>query len=174
MNYERLAQVVAIIDANPESWKQDDWHSPCGTKHCLAEHAELLARDIPKLSCSFATWDIAQEFFEMTPHQADYFFGRNRTLSDFRFAPGEPYSASGFDSIGFDREGYTFEGLTSRGDWVRGLNESGYDRNGYDREGFDMEGYDEDGYDRKGYDVQGYDRKGRDEYDRTRAQNEEA
>lgn len=42
---ERLKAVLAAIEANPQHWDQEQWH--CGTSHCFAGFAQLLARDLP-------------------------------------------------------------------------------------------------------------------------------
>ncbi len=44
---QRLAQTINAIIANPASWNQVHWHSNCGTSHCFAGHADLLAGNRP-------------------------------------------------------------------------------------------------------------------------------
>jgi hypothetical protein len=41
---ERLQRVLDHIQHNPDQWKQSAWH--CGTSHCFAGFAQLLARGI--------------------------------------------------------------------------------------------------------------------------------
>ena len=42
---ERLQAVLAAIEANPEHHIQHQWH--CGTRHCFAGFAQLLALEMP-------------------------------------------------------------------------------------------------------------------------------
>jgi uncharacterized protein YjbI with pentapeptide repeats len=42
------ARIVAQIEANPETWQQDTWHSACGTRHCIAGFATHLSGDLGK------------------------------------------------------------------------------------------------------------------------------
>lgn len=42
---ERLRLTLARIESHPDNWNQEDEH--CGTSHCFAGHAELLARGLP-------------------------------------------------------------------------------------------------------------------------------
>lgn len=41
----RLDLVLGTIEANPQHWDQRNWH--CGTSHCFAGTAQLLARQMP-------------------------------------------------------------------------------------------------------------------------------
>jgi hypothetical protein len=42
------AQIVAQIEAHPESHDQGTWHSECGTKHCIAGFATHLSGSLGK------------------------------------------------------------------------------------------------------------------------------
>ena len=45
VNVELLQKTLDTIKANPEHWNQYHWH--CGTSHCFAGFAELIANGIP-------------------------------------------------------------------------------------------------------------------------------
>jgi len=38
-------RVLAQLRAHPETWDQESWHSECGTTHCCAGWAVVLAGD---------------------------------------------------------------------------------------------------------------------------------
>ena len=151
MNRENFKRVLDTIKANPDSWNQKVWHTDCGTAHCFAGHAQLLAGH---MRTSEHARNHAMDFLEITTPESDYLFDHMRTLADFEsvFEDGF-YGESGYDKDGFDRNGYDDEG---------------YDRNGYDDEGYDTFGYDGDNLDRNGFDPSGYDCEGydREDYDR--------
>lgn len=44
VNVELLQKTLDTIKANPQHWSQGTWH--CGTSHCFAGFAELIANDI--------------------------------------------------------------------------------------------------------------------------------
>jgi hypothetical protein len=41
-------RILDQIEAHPESWNQETWHSTCGTKHCIAGHATNLSGPLGK------------------------------------------------------------------------------------------------------------------------------
>lgn len=45
VNVELLQKTLDTIKANPQHWNQRHWH--CGTSHCFAGFAELLANGLP-------------------------------------------------------------------------------------------------------------------------------
>ena len=45
VNVELLQKTLDAIKANPQHWNQQSWH--CGTSHCFAGLAELIANDLP-------------------------------------------------------------------------------------------------------------------------------
>jgi len=45
VNVELLQKTLETIKANPDHWKQQQWH--CGTSHCFAGFAELLYFGLP-------------------------------------------------------------------------------------------------------------------------------
>ena len=141
MNKENYDKVLAVIEANPQSWNQKTWH--CGTQHCFAGHAQILAGKEPN---DDTVRRDARQFLELTQNEAWYLFNGRRTLEDFKnYYCGNIYNRAGYDSDGYDREGYNCDG---------------YDREGYDREGYDLGGHNSYGYNRNGYGCDGYDRDG--------------
>ena len=117
MNYERLAQVVAAIDANPDSFCSRFKHSYDGTVHSMAGHAEMLSRgETTRSSQHISNTSLyAMEFLDLSCTEAMYLFHPYRTIEDFRFAPGAKFSASGFDSEGYDAGGYDAGGCDRKG-----------------------------------------------------------
>lgn len=45
VNVELLQKTLDAIKANPKHWNQKSWH--CGTSHCFAGFAELIANGLP-------------------------------------------------------------------------------------------------------------------------------
>lgn len=45
VNVELLQKTLDTIKANPQHWDQTKWH--CGTSHCFAGLAELIAHNVP-------------------------------------------------------------------------------------------------------------------------------
>lgn len=45
VNVELLQKTLDAIKANPQHWNQSHWH--CGTSHCFAGFAELIAHGLP-------------------------------------------------------------------------------------------------------------------------------
>ena len=45
VNVELLQKTLDTIKANPDHWRQSTWH--CGTSHCFAGFAELIAKGLP-------------------------------------------------------------------------------------------------------------------------------
>lgn len=129
MNKENFRKVLDHIKADPACWKQDKWH--CGTQHCFAGWAQLLAGN--KASDLTVRRD-ARIFLDLTMAEANHLFSSNSTIEDFEDAL---YDRDGYDRYGYDRYGY--------------------DRDGYGRDGYDRDRYDRNGYDRDGYDCDGYD-----------------
>ena len=41
INVPLLCKVVNKILEHPETWYQGQWHSACGTKHCIAGHTQI-------------------------------------------------------------------------------------------------------------------------------------
>lgn len=108
-NKDRLAQVLAVIEANPESHNQSVWHAkpteqhPCGTVHCLFGHAQLLLLgDIRRGTGNLMQSIIhdAKQFLGITRNDiAAWFSSGERTLEDFKrvLAAGRVTDADGND-----------------------------------------------------------------------------
>lgn len=103
MNAERLAALIAKIEANPGCWDQAHWH--CGTAACLAGLAQLASG---KKANSFWACRDGCDYLDLTLAQGRYLFNARRTLADFKefltLKPGE-YGAAGYDVDGLDRAG---------------------------------------------------------------------
>ena len=151
-NQDNINRVLSIIEAHPETWEQETWHTACGTAHCFAGHGQLLAG----LSVSkHTTRHDARVFFGFNYHEAVYYFASRRTWPELLTARLPWASNDGYGSDGFHF-------LTQR------------DRAGYDRKGFNSENNsarDPEGYNLLGYDTLGFDRRGRD-MDRFNKENE--
>lgn len=108
-NKDRLAQVLAVIEANPESHNQDVWHAkatephPCGTVHCLFGHAQLLLPGATRRSMrdlTQSTINDAKQVLGITSNGvASWFSSSQRTLEDFRrvLAAGRVVDETGTD-----------------------------------------------------------------------------
>jgi hypothetical protein len=79
MNHENLKRVIDHITANPETWNQDTFHSYCGTKHCIAGHAQIMS-GIP--APPRWTASVAANWLGITTEQAEYLFGHERTWDE--------------------------------------------------------------------------------------------
>ena len=130
MNREHYQQVLDRITAHPDEWRQATWH--CGTQHCFAGWAQLLAGH--PANDETARRD-ARIFLDLSYHEANWLFAPSTSIEDFRSFLND---RDGYDRAGYKRAGYDL---------------AGYDRDGYDREGYDRAGYKRDGYDRDGLDV---------------------
>ena len=42
MNKERLGEIIGIITKWPEKYNQMQWHSKCGTTHCIAGWCKVM------------------------------------------------------------------------------------------------------------------------------------
>lgn len=109
---DRLAQVLAVIEAHPETHCQSTWHGrptkahPCGTVHCLFGHAQLLLLDEFHRRLS-DPWELTvtalhdgKQFLGITNDGvAAWFVSSQRTLADFKrvLAAGRVTDASGND-----------------------------------------------------------------------------
>lgn len=69
MNLENFKRVLAHIEAFPETWYQGDWH--CGTQHCLAGHAQIMAGKPLK---AVNAYDDAMEFLDIDHNEAEWLF----------------------------------------------------------------------------------------------------
>jgi hypothetical protein len=96
MNKENLNKILDIIKADPSSWNQRRYH--CGTAHCLAGHAELLAgythvKYVIKIvvgnegALYFDSDELttlrARRFLDLNRMEASFLFRSYRTFEDF-------------------------------------------------------------------------------------------
>jgi len=115
---DRAQQVIAAIDANIAAWDQNViFHkvTPCGTTHCFAGFAQMLAgkadQSILCQTYDEAPWNDAKEYLGLSEDQAEYAFDSSRTLEQLRrFAiTGEIYSDDD-DDWGTDDDDCTDDG----------------------------------------------------------------
>lgn len=79
-NKKRLDEVIQHIKAHPETWDQGVYHSPCGTAHCLAGHAQIFAGLDP--SANHAKED-ATTWLGLKLIEGCFLFNGRRTIQDF-------------------------------------------------------------------------------------------
>lgn len=92
--------VNQILD-HPETWDQTKWHSPCGTKHCIAGWCQILSGAPVN---EYTVIEDAQKALGITDFEASVLFAGSQTL-------GKIYNfAKVFDRAGFDREGLDRDG----------------------------------------------------------------
>lgn len=114
MHIENFKLVLDTIKATPENWKQDEWHTECGTKHCFFGWAQVLAG---KPVNTHTVRRDARKFLDLSTPEASYLSHYGRTLEDFMefYLYGLPervkYNDSGYDFWGYDRDGYNSQGL---------------------------------------------------------------
>jgi|GEM_PF-6564746 len=81
---ELLRAVVNQILAHPETWDQSDYHSECGTTHCVAGWAQVLGG----LPATGAAYFDAKRLLGLTKTEADQLFDpktKLREIYDFAF-----------------------------------------------------------------------------------------
>jgi hypothetical protein len=125
INKENLVQVMNHILEHPETWDQGHWH--CGTKHCIAGHAQLMAGKEENID---TVKKDAREWLGLSEYEAAWLFDPDRTKKEL-----------------YDYVSAVVEGEDPFPDEY---NRAGYDRDGCDRAGYDRDGYNRDGYNRKG------------------------
>lgn len=75
--------VLDQIKAHPESWDQSCYHTLCGTKHCFAGWAEILAGySVPNFDNRLTAARV-KEALELTVAERNYLFDAYRTIADF-------------------------------------------------------------------------------------------
>lgn len=84
---ELLRAVVNHIIDDPESWDQVEYHSWCGTKHCIAGWAQVLGgADVSsgewRMSLSLDASSDAMKFLELTSDEACWLFSYDRTFDE--------------------------------------------------------------------------------------------
>ena len=82
-----------VTKADPQSWNQFDWH--CGSSHCFAGHAEILATG----KQTGSTREVAKEFLGLNDVQADYLFHEERSLEDFESILMHPLFIEDIDAL---------------------------------------------------------------------------
>jgi len=112
MNIINFTKVLDTIKAHPETWNQAKWH--CGTTHCFAGHAQILAGHEPDVGT--VIYD-AMKFLGISSIDEGWLFYSYRTLSDFEVF------------------------LATYDQYTEGYDKDGFDRDGYDKDGFDRDGY---------------------------------
>ena len=170
---ELLCEAVNHIIEHPETHNQMQWHSDCGTKHCIAGHCQILGGNAANSSTAR---DDAVRMLGISDEDANWLFSGSRHIVDIhQFAQAmiegkekEFFNRHGFNRHGYDRHGFNRHGFNRHGFNRDGYDRHGYNRDGYDRHGFNRDGFNRDGYDRDGFNRDGYDRHGfnRDGYDR--------
>lgn len=108
MNREHYQQVLDQITAHPETWNQSLWH--CGTTHCFAGWAQLLA-GLPVNDMTVRR--DARIFLDLSYHEANRLFAPDTSLDDFQSFLRNPegYDRAGYDLAGYDRDGYDRDNL---------------------------------------------------------------
>jgi hypothetical protein len=156
-----LKTAINKILEQPEKWDQSAWHSPCGTKHCIAGWCQILSGNA---KLEFSARGDSIKALGISQEEADYLFDSKRTISEiYKFAESFSLNSAGYNRAGYNRDGYDRDGYDRDGYDRAGYDRAGYDRAGYNRDGYDLAGYDLTGYDRDGHNRAGYNRDG---YDR--------
>lgn len=166
---ELLRAVVNQITQHREMWDQTNYHSDCGTKHCVAGWAQILGgRPVTHRYPNIE----AQALLGLSDVDAAWLFAGHRTLPEiYSFAKArlgehidgrgcDGYDRDGYDRDGYSRKGYDRAGFSRDGYNCFGRDRDGYSRGGFDHEGFDRAVFDRAGYNRAGYNLEGYDRAG--------------
>ena len=76
-----MTQTMEWIKNNPEHWDQSRWH--CGTSHCFAGVAEMLAQNIDPTTkyASESTKVIAEKALGLNDQQSDYLFDSHNDIN---------------------------------------------------------------------------------------------
>lgn len=105
MNLANWRRVIDQINAHPESWDQSVWH--CGTKHCFAGWAQILAG---KPEIKDLVIDQAMSFLGISYPDANYYFSSERTLQDLEWPLSEAALKGAYDCCGHNIDGLTIFG----------------------------------------------------------------
>jgi hypothetical protein len=95
VNIKLLNEVIADIEANPKSWRQETWHSrpnaqhPCGTAHCIAGHTALKSSDYAAQLLEQGIYrgdpsDVAAAMLGLSEDDAYYLFNASRSWEDIK------------------------------------------------------------------------------------------
>jgi len=147
MNKTHFKKILNKIKADPDNWNQETWH--CGTKHCIAGHAQIemgrfdtdsqledtLENSETRAHAFYKNENTvkndAREYLQMSYNHSKWLFSGIRTIEDF----DEYYKRNGlvlddgFNIDGFDKKGF---------------NRAGYNKNGFDKSGLDRDGFNKD------------------------------
>lgn len=79
---QRIKRTMSLLLANKQHWAQHDYHSDCGTSHCFAGFAQILARGLnPVKKCSLAGADAeARVWLGLNSREEDAMFDGDNTL----------------------------------------------------------------------------------------------
>lgn len=115
MNKDRLLAILTHIKKHPESYDQRVTHSQCGTKHCIAGHADLMfwQQDCERIKISeydqrifyFSTWQRAKFCLKISDEEAVYLFWEHRTIQqieDFVQAPITQYFLDEYYRVSYE------------------------------------------------------------------------
>lgn len=106
-----LQTAVNQILEYPETWNQTEYHSECGTMHCIAGWCQILGGR-PANRCS--TSNDSQELLGISINEAFWLFSKDRSLREiYNFA--KKFDLAGFDRDGFDRAGFDLNGFHRAG-----------------------------------------------------------
>jgi len=120
MNKHNFKLVLDTIKANPESWDQTQWH--CGTTHCFAGHAQILAGYTCTQSLAGDRQAVikvvkdAEKFLGVTEKEGYWLFMSRRKMEDF-----EKFLATYDD----------YQYVIGTSGIVESVNKHGYGRDGY-------------------------------------------
>lgn len=105
-NIKNCKLVLDTIEKDPSNWNQIDWH--CGSKHCFAGWAQILANFPPYVPNVRRD---ARIFLGLTYHEANYYFAPMRTLEELKTILEDFYDTLGFGRDGYDREGLNINNI---------------------------------------------------------------
>lgn len=101
MHVENFRRVLDAINDYPEGYDQSCWHSECGTTHCFAGWAQILAGKEP--NARTARRD-ARVFLQLTSIEADYLFDPDRQLYEIQESfEDATFRESGYDGDNLDK-----------------------------------------------------------------------
>lgn len=69
MRQDRLLEIVGRIYQNPSCWDQDVYHSWCGTRHCIAGHAQIDSGNVPNVTFTYVD---AKAYLDLSLEQANF------------------------------------------------------------------------------------------------------
>jgi hypothetical protein len=143
-----LQTAVNQILAHPETWNQAEYHSECGTMHCIAGWCQILGGRPANIA---STLYDSERLLGISRKESLWIFSKDRSLLEiYNFAKN-------FNRVGFDHDGFNRAGFDRAGFDHDGFNRDGFDHDGFNRDGFDRAGFDHDGFYRSGFNRPGFD-----------------